>query len=75
MRFEIEPTAHTKGTVPTSWTSLPDAEAVECMRREFEKLIFSPYQPQSGCKYITVVYPIMFSPTPDSPAPVSAKKP
>ena len=57
VRFAIEPDGHVQGAADDGST-LPDAEVVRCVVQGFGSLTFPP--PQGG--YVTVVYPVAFSP-------------
>jgi hypothetical protein len=58
VRFVISRTGSISAIAATPETSLPDADAVQCMLRVFEQLTFP--EPAGGT--ITVVYPIQFLP-------------
>jgi len=47
-----------EGSIPHAESPFPDAQVVDCMLKEYRKLVFP--KPEGGS--VTVVYPILFSP-------------
>ena len=58
IRFVIERDGKVSAAQPSTATTLPDPEAVECVTQVFRSLAFPP--PDGGI--VTVVYPVMLAP-------------